>query len=327
MAQSPPASSTPTPSLPSVDVSPLTAKVKPVLDAMPKGRAMADIEVLAKTPRHPKENEAETRAAASYIEQQLSAAGLKPQQIPVELDGITLPVVWAEITGTSCADRVFVLTGHYDTEPGTPGADDDASGIAAMLETARVLAKAEPSASIVVAGLPFEEEGPPYPAARALGQHLQGSGKTIVGMLSAEMLGYALPEPTADDEGDYLMLLGYQGAETLVATFDAAAQAWTTSAKDWSGVEAGTYPPSTDFIARSDHAAFYNLGVPAAFATDGANFRTPHYHQPSDTPDNIVPDFFNGAVRTVVGGSYAMASLDSDSNGVAQACEALPPTR
>lgn len=314
-----------TPSLPPVDVAGLSGRAKPLVDAVQPDRAFADITTLARTPRHPEENPDDTRAAAAYIRSELTEAGLEPQDNPVEVGGTTLPVVWAEVAGRRCDDKVFVVTGHYDTVAGTPGADDDASGVAAMLEIGRVLAKAEPDASVVVAGLPFEEKGPPYPASRALGEQLRKEGRTIVGMISAEMMGYAAPKPTEDDAGNTLLLLGYEGAEGLVATFDAAAKAWTTNGAQWGGVEAGTYPPETDFISRSDHFAFHALGMPAAFATDGANFRTPHYHQPSDTPANIVRPFFEGSVRTMVGGTFAMASLDTDGDGQAEACEGRQP--
>lgn len=206
-------SSSATPSLPPIDVAGLSGRAKPLVDAVQPDRAFADITTLARTPRHPEQNPDDTRAAAAYIRSELTEAGLEPQDIPVVVGGTTLPVVWAEIAGRRCADKVFVVTGHYDTVAGTPGADDDASGVAAMLEIGRVLARAEPDASVVVAGLPFEEKGPPYPASRALGEQLRKQGRTIVGMISAEMMGYAAPKPTEDDAGNTLLLLGYEGAE------------------------------------------------------------------------------------------------------------------
>lgn len=279
-------------------------------------RIMGDVETLAASPRDPVQNPAETRAAADYVAAQLGDAGLTPQTLDVIVGGSTLPVVYAEVPGTRCPEKVFVLVGHYDTVPGSPGADDNASGVAATLETGRILANAPQPATVVVAGVPFEELGPPYPASRALGQHLLDDGREIVGMLSAEMLGYALPEPAGDDPGDYLMLLGYEGAEDLVATFERAAEDWVPGFP----VRSGTYPPDESFIDRSDHAAFHDLGVPAAFATDGANFRTPHYHQETDIPENIDVDFFGNSVRTLVGGTAAMAGQDLDGDGTADAC-------
>lgn len=279
--------------------------LKPLVQRVDTDRIMRDVTTLAATPRHPKENLPESKAAASYIEQQYERAGLQAHRIDVTVDGITLPVVYAEITGATCPDEVFVMTGHYDTVAGSPGADDDASGVAATLETARILANAKLPGSVVVAGLPFEEYGPPYPASSALGSTLLDDDRTVTGMISAEMLGYALPEPDdSGDKGDYLNLLGYQGAEDAVATFTGAAETYVPELP----VHSGTYPEDTSFISRSDHMAFHELGVPALFATDGANFRTPHYHQPSDTPENITVDFFANSVRTLVAGTAAMAS-------------------
>lgn len=281
-------------------------------------RIMRDVRTLAKGPRHAVRNHAAALAAADHIDTELAAAGLEPERIDVDAHGVSLSVVWAEIAGTSCADHVFVLTGHYDTVEGSPGADDDATGVAAVLETARVLADARPDAGIVLAGLPFEEFGIPYPAADALGRHLVEQGRAVEGMVSAEMLGYAAPEPGPDgDPEDYLHLLGHRGAEEMVATFAGAAARWAPDVE----IQAGTYPPETDFIDRSDHAAFHRLGIPAAFATDGAEHRTPHYHQPDDVPENIVRDFFTGSVQALVAGSYAFTMIDADHDGAADACE------
>ncbi len=268
-------------------------------------RLMHDIRTLARTPRHVVDDHGRALAAARHIETELDRAGLRPHRIDVTADGVTLPTVWAQIRGTQCPDRVFVLTGHYDTVPGSRGADDDASGVAGMLETARVLAHATLPATVVVAGVPFEEDGMPYPGSSALATELLDHQKReVIGMVSAEMLGYALPKPAADgDPGDYLYLLGYQDAKQLVQIFDRANTAWAGGAK----LDAGTVPETESYISRSDHAAFHTHGVPAAFATDGANFRTPYYHTPEDVPAHIVRPFLTGAVRTLVAGTIGMA--------------------
>lgn len=280
-------------------------------------RMMADIDMLAATPRDPVENPQETQAAADHIASEFSKAGLTPELLDVTHQGVTLPVVWAQLPGRECQDSVFVLTGHYDTVPGTPGADDDASGIAGMLEIARILAEAELPATVVLAGLPFEEAGPPYPASGALGELLIGQDRRIIGMISAEMLGYGTAELDAEGEPqDYLMLLGYAGSEDMVAAFQRSSDLWVPEFSS----QSGTYPPETDFISRSDHMAFHLLGVPAMFATDGANFRTPHYHQDSDTPDNIVQDFLENSVKVLLGGVVAMVADDLDGDGQADAC-------
>lgn len=289
-------------SLPSPPSSTLDdAAIQHLVDAVSLPRLMTDIETLAATPRHHDGNPVEIAAAADYVADEFESAGLAPQRLPVTVAGATLPVVWTEVGGSGprgAGQPTFVLVGHYDTVRGSPGADDNASGVAAVLEAARVFVDVDLPSSVVLAGLPFEELGPPYPASLALGELLLAEERHLTGMLSAEMLGYALPEPDdSGDPGDYLLLLGNEGAEELVATFADAA----TRFADFR-TEGGTFPPETEFIDRSDHAAFHALGVPAMFATDGANFRTPHYHQASDTPENIVQPFLHGCVKTIVGG-------------------------
>ncbi len=280
-----------------------TASVDPgVVREVSRQRIMADVRAIATGPRDTGAGLPAARAAASYVDAELAAAGLDVRRTDVTRSGVTLPVVWAEIEGSECAERVFVVTGHYDTVPGTPGADDDASGVAGMLETARILAGAGLPASVVVAAVPFEESMD-YAGSRALAAELTGrAGTTVVGMVSAEMLGYALPpEEDPESEGDVLNVVGYDDTEALVDAF--------RGAEAMGGAEVvGESDSSTSYVGRSDHAAFHDAGVRGVMATDGANFRTPHYHQPSDTPDNIVPGFFTRAVRTLVKGTVTMAA-------------------
>ena len=263
---------------------------------------MADVRAIATGPRDSGAGLPAARAAASYVDDELAAAGLDVRRTDVTRSAVTLPVVWSEIEGSECAERVFVVTGHYDTVPGTYGADDDASGVAGVLETARILADAGLPATVVVAAVPFEESMD-YAGSRALAAELTGRpGTTVVGMVSAEMLGYALPpEEDPASEGDVLNVIGYDGTEALVDAF--------RGAEPMGGAEVeGESDSSTSYVGRSDHAAFHDVGVPGVMATDGANFRTPHYHQPSDTPDNVVPGFFTRAVRTLVKGTTTFAS-------------------
>lgn len=281
-------------------------------------RLMADVETIAAGPRHSVADHDAALAAADHVEQELTRAGLRPGTIDVRAHGVTLPTVWAEIEGAQCSNRVFVITGHYDTVRGSPGADDDATGVAAAIEIGRVLAEADLGAGIVVAAVPFEEYGAPYAGAAALARLLLDDEREVIGMLSADMLGYATSEPDASGEpGDYLNVLGYEGADEFVRSFATAAGHWV----DGFEVQASVHPPETGFINRSDHAAFHAVGIPAAFATDGADLRTPLYHQPEDVPDAVVRPFFRDSVRTLVGGSYVFTTADRDGDGVAEACE------
>lgn len=290
-----PSTTTPTP----------TTRVAPevgLVQQVSRSRIMADVRAIATGPRDIGPGLPAARAAASYAGAELAAAGLDVRRIDATHSGVTLPVVWAEIEGSECADRLLVVTGHYDTVPTTPGADDDASGVAGMLEVARIVGDAGLPATVVVAAVPFEESMD-YAGSSALADELTGRpDTTVVGMVSAEMLGYALPPAEdTDGTGDTLNLIGYDDTEALVDAF--------RGAEAMGGAEVvGESDSSTSYVGRSDQQAFHVRGVPAAMATDGANFRTPHYHQPSDIPDNIVPAFFTSAVRTLVKGTVTFAS-------------------
>lgn len=274
--------------------------------AVDERRLMAHVERLAASPRDNGDSGRAARAAADYSAQQLRSYGVEVNTIPVQAEGIELPVVWTEIGGQRCPGApTYVLVGHYDTVPGSPGADDNASGTAAVLETARVLAKAGLPISVTLAVLPFEEPGPPFRGALALQSALQTgeTGRRVLGAVSAEMVGFSSPELVDGERQDVLYLLGYQGSETLVTTFAAASDRWGAG-----NVVARTVPADNPFIWRSDHAAFHDAGIPAAMATDGGETRNPNYHKDSDRPDTLSPAFLAEAARTFVGGLSALSA-------------------
>ncbi|NNG37346.1 M28 family peptidase [Nakamurella aerolata] len=276
------------------------------VDAVDERRLMAHVERLAASPRDNTDSGRAAQAAADYSAQQLRNYGVEVNTIPVQAEGIELPVVWTEIGGQRCpGTATYVLVGHYDTVPGSPGADDNASGTAAVLETARVLAKAGLPISVTLAVLPFEEPGPPFRGALALLSALQTgeTGRRVLGAVSAEMVGFSSPELVDGERQDVLYLLGYQGAETLVTTFAAASDRWGAG-----NVVARTVPADNPFIWRSDHAAFHDAGIPAAMATDGGETRNPNYHKDSDRPDTLSPAFLAEATRTFVGGLAALSA-------------------
>lgn len=307
-----------------IDLGGVGVDPQPLVDAVETDRLADHVAVIAATPRHVVADTSEARAAAAYVAEQFDGAGLATEHIDVDAEGVTLPVVLAEIEGTECPQRVFVLTAHYDTVEGTPGADDDASGVAAVIEVGRALADADLPASVVVAAVPFEEQGPPYPGSAALAERLiLAEERQVVGMISAEMLGYTLDALGPDgDTGDYLLFFGYERAEALVQTFVAAALEWVPG---FGAVALAADPEEIADVARSDHYAFNEFGVPAAMATDTANFRNPHYHLPSDTLDTLDLDFLAGSTEALVAGTVAYTSLDTDASGAPDACESGEP--
>lgn len=299
---------------------PLTADEVPgdpsaVATAIETHRLLHHVEELATTPRHWAQDHAAAARAAEYAAEQFADAGLSVERVPVTFDSVDLPAVYAEVPGVSAAESprhgarrghrpTVVLVAHYDTVPDSPGADDNASGVAAVLEAARVLPRGVLPAAVVLAVVPFEEAGG-LAGSVALADHLSGHpGRELVAAISAEMVGYAAQEPRIPgDDGRDLLLLGYPGTEELVAVLAAAAGYFSTGR-----VRGLAVPREVPDLGRSDHASFHAIGVPAVMATDGAEYRNVNYHRPSDTPDTIDPDFLTGSARSLTVGVMAAAA-------------------
>ena len=182
----------------------------------------------------------------------------------------------------------LVVGAHYDTVPGSPGADDNASGVAVLIELARLV----PSGVRFVA---FANEEAPYFLSPEMGSfvYARERGAKVRAMFSLEMLGYysdALgsqnyPAPLSlfyPDRGDFIAFVGDLGARGLVRR---SIESFRKHAKFPSeGLAAPSFIPG---IAWSDHWSFRKHGTPAVMITDTAFYRYPHYHRASDTPDKL----------------------------------------
>ncbi len=306
---------------PPVDLRSAPAEAQRLVDAVDGDRLLGDVRTLAAGPRPNLGDTRATLAAAAHVEAQMRAAGLATTRQPVTDDDITLDIVSAEIAGQVCPRQVIVVLAHYDSVVGSAGADDNASGVAGMLELGRVLAGSRLPATILLAAVPFEEVG--HLGSLALAERLvTRQRRPVVAAVSFDMIGFARNGPEIDGErGDELGLLGFAGSESLVYTMSAAARTWAPEAR----VLAGTAAEGTPYVGRSDHASFHALGVPAAMATDGAETRNDNYHRPSDRPATISPAFLRSSARALVAGVVALASLDTQAPAGADACSrALP---
>ena len=182
----------------------------------------------------------------------------------------------------------IVVGAHYDTVPGSPGADDNASGVAVLIELARLV----PSGVRFVA---FANEEAPYFLGPEMGSfvYARERGAKVRAMFSLEMLGYysdaprsqAYPAPLGlfyPDRADFVAFVSDLGARNLLRT---AIGVFREKARFPSeGVAAPSFIPG---IAWSDHWSFRKHGYPAIMITDTAFYRYPHYHRASDTPDKL----------------------------------------
>lgn len=209
------------------------------------------------------------------------------------------------------AKRVL-LVAHYDTVTNSPGADDNASGVVVALEVARQLRSRPTDHQLEVVFFDQEEQG--LVGSFAFAQQPENLAN-ILGVLNLEMLGYAcrtancqqypqgLPVTPPRDRGDFLAVVGDREHPYLLQAFQLATDPALPPLFTLPIPYKGALTPD---ILRSDHAPFWLNNVGAAMVTDTADFRNPHYHQPSDTVETLDPDFLAGTAQRVM---FATAAL------------------
>jgi hypothetical protein len=231
--------------------------------------------------------------AASWLEGELEALGWTPRAEPYPCEAGPVRNIVAEKVGVGAADRLVVIAAHYDSVPGSPGADDNASAVAVLLELAGLLRDAQHSLSIRLL-FPVNEEAPWSKEGSA--HHARGCrtrGETVAAMYSLEMLGFYrtaagsqhYPDPLRPffpDTGDFVAFVGNLRSRGLMRR---SLRAFRNSVDFPSeGIAA---PRVLEDLERSDHGPFWDAGYPALMITDTANFRNPAYHSPRDTPDTL----------------------------------------
>jgi Peptidase family M28 len=205
-----------------------------------------------------------------------------------------------EIRGQTKPDEIIIIGAHYDTVAVSPGADDNASGIAALLSLAKQFEQAKFAKTVRFVAFAQEELG--KIGSQAYANRAKQLGENIVAMLSFDMLGYytdqpgsqAYPVPVGNlypDRGNYLAFVSNLQSRDLLRS---SIQSFRKSATVPS--EALALPELIMDTGRSDHAAFWNVGYSAILVTDTANFRNPHYHRDSDRISTLDFDRFTRAV-------------------------------
>ena len=199
--------------------------------------------------------------------------------------------VVAEKTGETYPDDVFIICSHYDsTSPSgsrltlAPGADDNGSGTAAVLEAARVLAPYDLDFTVRFIAFSAEEWG--LWGSRAYAESARAAGERILGVINLDMIAYAdaLPED--------LQIFVNEDSAWLADLYLAAAGNY--------GILGGTKIVDASFVY-SDHGPFWDNGYPALLAIEDEPLTNPYYHRTSDTLDKLNLEFFTSATRASVG--------------------------
>jgi len=220
--------------------------------------------------------------------------------------------VVAEWRGTTRPDEVVLVGSHLDAFYG--GADDNGSAVAAMLEAARAVRKHHFARTIRFISFDLEEFGS-IGSTRYVQAGYAGDVKAAIVM---DLVGYASHEPGSQkdvmgirmpDVGDFLLVLGNDDSEEITRQITAMGNSYGLS--KLLGMTApgdGGYFLSEAFM-RSDHALLWYNGIPAVFLTDGANFRNPNYHLPSDLPATLDPSFLAGNTRALTAAIALLAEV------------------
>jgi len=250
---------------------------------------------LADTPRNLWHYQSLQRAAA-YIDEAFTRAGYHPRHQVFDVEGRRIANIEAEQHGRHRPDRILVIGAHYDSVDNSPGANDNASGVAVMLELARLHA-ASPS-PMTVRFVAFVNEEPPYFMTTAMGSwryaaEAAARGDNIVAMMSLETVGYYSDEVGSQrypfpfgrvlpSRGDFLaMVSNIRSARVLRS----AARAFRSATP--LPLVASPAPAWIPGIAWSDHWSFWQHRYPALMLTDTALYRYPHYHLDTDTPEKL----------------------------------------
>jgi Zn-dependent M28 family amino/carboxypeptidase len=194
----------------------------------------------------------------------------------------------------------MIMGAHYDAVPGTVGADDNASGVAALLELARLFAATPARHPVRLIAFDLEEYGMVGSSQYAAEIHQQDHPLRL--MVSLEMLGYCSQEPNSQtyppglkylypDRGDFIALIGNASTISDLMHLHRAIRNGGTPAQWLPAGVAGQFIPSTRL---SDHSPFWDCGYRAMMITDTAFMRNPHYHQPSDRLETLDLGFLAG---------------------------------
>lgn len=250
---------------------------------------------------------AELEAARLYVIKELEASGWEVERhhfqaqdsMLTTLSGQNLIARHPQLTPNN--KPRFCVGAHLDTRPESPGADDNTSAVATLLEMGRLLPLLNKNSNqwaLELVAFDLEENGMLGGAEHA--QLHQQQQTDLRGMVSLEMLGYCDPTPGSQslpreliglypDTGDFIAIVGNQNSPTLITAFQQGMER-----VQGLSVEILQVPENGNMLQAtrlSDHSPFWDAGYPAVMITDTSFLRNPHYHQPTDTVDTLDFEF------------------------------------
>jgi hypothetical protein len=237
-------------------------------------------------------------ASADFIERQMQESGCATGQQHFPFRDNTYTNIITEIAGTDPDCREILVVGaHYDSCEGTPGADDNASGIAGLLELARLTTEKPLRRTVRYVAYCLEE--PPAYMTKHMGSYvhaesLHREGAKVFGMISLEMLGYYCDEEESQYYPSSLFRPFYPSTGNFIAfvgnfssrNFSNSVKSAFTSVSSFpvESLNGFSIIPGVDF---SDHRNYWKFGYPGFMITDTSFYRNPNYHECGDLPDTL----------------------------------------
>ncbi len=252
--------------------------------------------------------------AAAYIEETLRGFGLRIERQRFAFEGIEVANLLAWTPGVAPGGRYWLVGAHYDSVATSPGADDNASAVAVLLELAGRFAESR----IPICFAAFTLEEPPVhmtlrQGSRVFVRALGRDRHRVRGAVILEMVGYTAPRQRYPlllgwlgypQRGDFIGIIADMRSRRFARRILEAFRSNPDLPAEWLVVPfRGWLLPD---VRLSDHAPFWDAGIPAVMVTDTAFYRNPHYHQPSDTIDTLDFGFMARLVESL---SIALTEL------------------
>ena len=239
---------------------------------------------------------AELEAAARYIELTLSRFGYRADTQRFKVSVGEVRNIEVEVQGAARASEIIIVGAHYDSVFGAPGGNDNGSGVAAVLELARLFRGARPARTLRF--VLFVDEEPPFFKSEEMGsrhyaRRAKERGENVVAMFSLETIGCYSDMPGSQrypfplsffypSAGNFIAFVSNFASRPLLHEVIASFRRHGEFPSE--GAAAPAFLPGVDW---SDHWSFWQEGYRALMVTDTALFRYPHYHAATDTPDKV----------------------------------------
>lgn len=271
--------------------------------------------------RHPAAAPERHRAARDYVADAFRTAGLGVELAPFTFRGRTYHNVVGSVPGRDPARPRLLIGAHFDSTAHTPGADDNASGVAVLIECARELADRAPRAGLEFVGFDLEEvqtlTGKYRVGSRALARQRRAAKARLLGALVLEMVGYRDPTPGSQTVPPFVRVPVPRTGTFLAAVCDGRSRALLEGFRSAATAAAPDLPIVT-YTARlrgwllpisrlSDNASFWDARYPALMLTDTAFLRNPHYHLASDTAATLDFAFMARVTAATAGAALRLA--------------------